>query len=86
MDAREYQKVADGAQKKCEGESLDAQRHGGIDERGPAQGWEAPGGPAPGAQFYCSWNVTVTVMITGTGIPFCRVGTYSHCFTASSAA
>src|SRR5213083_2087137 len=35
---------------------------------------------------YCKVKFTVTVMMTGTGTPFSRVGVNCHCFTASSAA
>src|SRR3954471_5974624 len=35
---------------------------------------------------YCKVKFTVTVMITGTGTPFSRVGVNCHCRTASSAA
>ena len=35
---------------------------------------------------YCRVKLIVTVMRTGTGTPFSRVGVYSHCRTASSAA
>src|SRR6185436_1401903 len=35
---------------------------------------------------YCSVKFTVTVMMTGTGVPLSSVGVNSHCFTASSAA
>jgi len=38
------------------------------------------------ADAYCRVNLTVTVMRTDTGTPFSRVGVYSHCRTASSAA
>src|SRR4029450_1953665 len=38
------------------------------------------------AGCYDSRKLTVTVLITGTGTPFRRVGLYTHCFTASMAA
>src|SRR5262249_4638726 len=38
------------------------------------------------ATTYCSVKFTVTVMMTGTGVPFNVVGVNTHCFTASSAA
>jgi len=38
------------------------------------------------AVFYGLAKLTVTVMTTGTGLPFCVDGVYSHCCTASSAA
>lgn len=43
--------------------------------------------PRRGAgRYFDSLKLTVTVMITGTGMPLRRVGVYFHCRTASSAA
>ncbi len=36
--------------------------------------------------FRYGWKLIATVMITGTATPLTRVGAYSHCLTASSAA
>jgi len=41
---------------------------------------------APTRLPYCRVKLIVTVTSTATGTPFRRVGVYSHCRTASSAA
>ena len=40
----------------------------------------------PAVHAYCSLKLIVTVMTTGTALPFSSVGVNSHCRTASSAA
>jgi hypothetical protein len=47
--------------------------------------FHSPGGVAATPDCY-GVKLTFTVMTTGTGTPFCTVGVYSHCWTASSAA